>query len=146
MSFDPLIKQLTSSMQNQQVTPFTAPIPWRRPGVRHSNNEIYFDIEEVLDAIVDRKGKTISAQVWGRISCNSRLSGNPDLLLTFANNAVMGEPAFHPCIRYNRWERDSVLSFIPPDGKFKLLEYEAPAAQVPLSLKARMTTDATGGK
>lgn len=134
-------------MQNQQVAPFTAPIPWRRPGVRHSNNEIYFDIEESLDAILDRKGKLLSSQVWGAINCNSRLSGNPDLLLTFANKGVMGEPAFHPCIRYNRWERDTVLSFIPPDGKFKLLEYEAPGlAQVPLALRARVTTDAAGGE
>lgn len=134
-------------MQNQQAAPFTAPIPWRRPGVRHSNNEIYFDIEESLDAIMDRKGKVISSQVWGRINCNSRLSGNPDLLLTLANNSVLGEPAFHPCIRYNRWERDSVLSFIPPDGKFKLLEYETPSPpQIPIALKARVSADAGGGE
>jgi hypothetical protein len=41
-------------LQAPTTAPFTAPIPWRRPGVRHSNNEIYFDIEETLDAIMDR--------------------------------------------------------------------------------------------
>ena len=46
---------LTSfSIQTPTNAPFIAPIPWRRPGVRHSTNEIYFDIEESLDAIVDR--------------------------------------------------------------------------------------------
>lgn len=45
---------LSCSLQSTTTAPFTAPIPWRRPGVRHNNNEIYFDIEECLDAIVDR--------------------------------------------------------------------------------------------
>lgn len=39
---------------SQTNAPFTAPIPWRRPNARYSNNEIYFDIEESIDAIVDR--------------------------------------------------------------------------------------------
>lgn len=42
------------SIQSPASAPFTAPIPWRRQGVRHTNNEIYFDIEESLDAIIDR--------------------------------------------------------------------------------------------
>jgi len=46
--------QLTNRIQSPASAPFTAPIPWRRQGVRHTNNEIYFDIEESLDAIIDR--------------------------------------------------------------------------------------------
>ncbi|GMK59576.1 hypothetical protein CspeluHIS016_0801820 [Cutaneotrichosporon spelunceum] len=127
--------------------PFTAPIPWRRPGVRHAQNEIFFDVEETLDAVVDRKGHVLSAQVWGSIGCNSRLSGNPDLLLNISNAKAMTECSFHPCIRYSRWERDHVLSFIPPDGKFKLLEYEAASVpKLPFLLKAGMQLDETGGR
>lgn len=42
------------SALTQTTAPFITPIPWRRPNVRYSNNEIYFDIEESMDAIVDR--------------------------------------------------------------------------------------------
>jgi len=39
------------------------------------------------------------------------------------------------------------LSFIPPDGRFSLLEYEAPpVAQLPLSIKAGMTMEDNGGE
>lgn len=88
-----------SRLQSHQTAPFSAPIPWRRQGIRHANNEIYFDVTETLDAIVDRRGRLVQSKVWGSLNCNSRLSGNPDLILTFADSKVMKEPAFHPCIR-----------------------------------------------
>ncbi|KLT39843.1 clathrin adaptor, mu subunit [Cutaneotrichosporon oleaginosum] len=137
-----------SGLQAQTPSaPFTAPIPWRRLGIRHAQNEIFFDVEETLDAVVDRKGHVLSAQVWGRLGCNSRLSGNPDLLLNMSNTKALAECSFHPCIRYSRWERDHVLSFIPPDGKFKLLEYEAASVpKLPFLLKAGMQVDETGGR
>lgn len=86
--------------QAQHTTvPYTAPIPWRRQAVRHANNEIYFDIVETLDAVADRRGNVLQSQAWGRVNVNSRLSGNPDLVLSFVNKGAMGDPAFHPCVR-----------------------------------------------
>ncbi|KAL7424168.1 hypothetical protein Q5752_001754 [Cryptotrichosporon argae] len=92
-----------ANLQAPTTSPFTAPIPWRRQGVRHNKNEIFFDIVETLDAIVDA---------------------------------------------YNKWSKDGILSFIPPDGRFKLLEYEtAPAPrQLPFSLKATRSSDGNGGR
>jgi hypothetical protein len=46
-----------------------------------------------------RRGNVLSSNLYGRIRANSRLSGNPDLLLTFTNSKVMTNCAFHPCIR-----------------------------------------------
>lgn len=34
--------------------PFSSPIPWRKAGVRYTNNEIYFDMVEELKAIVNK--------------------------------------------------------------------------------------------
>jgi hypothetical protein len=49
--------------------------------------------------------------------------------------------------RYSRWERDGALSFIPPDGRFKLLDYAAgPVSQLPVSLKAKLSVDDNGGE
>ncbi|WWC89889.1 uncharacterized protein L201_004818 [Kwoniella dendrophila CBS 6074] len=139
-----------SGLQTPTTQPFTAPIPWRRPGVRHSSNEIYFDIEESLDAIIDKRGNVLSSAIWGRINCNSRLSGNPDLLLSFSNPKVLDECAFHPCIRYNKWEKNRILSFIPPDGKFRLLEYQSVSSssknQIPLGVKANLVIEPNRGR
>jgi len=34
------------------ITPFSSPIPWRKAGLRYTNNEIYFDVTEELKAVV----------------------------------------------------------------------------------------------
>lgn len=48
--------------------------------------------------------------------------------------------------RYSKWEKDGVLSFIPPDGKFRLLEYQvAGSSQVPISLRPRVKVEDYGG-
>ena len=50
-------------------------MPWRKTDVKYAQNEIYVDIIEEIDAIVDRNGQLISSEVSGSIICNSRLSG-----------------------------------------------------------------------
>jgi AP-3 complex subunit mu len=98
-------------------------MPWRKTGVKYSQNEIYVDIIEELDSIVDRNGMVISSEVSGVIVANSRLSGVPDLTMTFLDPSLIDDCSFHPCVRYNRFERDRVVSFVPPDGNFELMKY-----------------------
>jgi AP-3 complex subunit mu len=98
-------------------------MPWRAAGVSYSNNEIYIDIVEEIDALVDTTGNVISSDVSGSIQAQSHLSGVPDLLLTFQDPSVIDDCSFHPCVRYGRFEADSVVSFVPPDGNFELMRY-----------------------
>jgi AP-3 complex subunit mu len=98
-------------------------MPWRKTDVSYSQNEIYLDIIEEIDAIVDRNGLIVTSEVSGVIAANSRLSGVPDLALSFINPEVIDDCSFHPCVRYNRFERDQVVSFVPPDGAFELMRY-----------------------
>ena len=35
-------------------TAFSSPIPWRKAGLRYNANEIYFDIVEILKAVVNK--------------------------------------------------------------------------------------------
>ncbi|KAF8990922.1 clathrin adaptor, mu subunit, partial [Hymenopellis radicata] len=104
--------------------------------VRHVNNEIYFDIAETLKALVSRTGNTLSSSVRGRIDVDSRLSGVPDCTLTLSNPSLITHPAFHPCIRLARWSSHQSMSFVPPDGKFVLADYQLPQAPpIPITLK-----------
>ncbi|KAI0052573.1 clathrin adaptor mu subunit [Auriscalpium vulgare] len=146
---------------------FASPIPWRKAGVRYNSNEIYFDISETLKATVSKSGVVVDSTVLGKIDANSKLSGTPDLLLTLTNAQAMSNPSFHPCIRLNRFSQSKVLSFVPPDGHFTLMEYRySPASaqappptgtpltaiaqnqsqvQVPFTLKAAMAVSEHGG-
>lgn len=98
-------------------------MPWRKAGVTYTHNEIYVDIIEEVDAIVDVNGRIISSDVSGSIQVQSHLSGVPDLLLTFKDPEVIDDWSFHPSVRYNRYDRDRVVSFVPPDGDFELMKY-----------------------
>lgn len=102
-----------------------ADLPWRKASVRHSQNEIYVDIIEEVDAVLDGSdGRLLSADVSGHIRCQSQLSGLPDLSLAFHDPDVVGDDcSFHPCVRYGRYEHDRVISFVPPDGHFELMRY-----------------------
>lgn len=48
-------------------------IPWRRSGVRYNNNEAYFDVIEEVDAIIDKSGSTVFAEIQGYVSIYSKL-------------------------------------------------------------------------
>ena len=98
-------------------------IPWRRAGVKYAQNEIFFDIVEEVDLILDGNGAVVSSDVRGTVLANSRMSGVPDMTLIFTTPGVIDDCAFHPCVRYARWEREQVVSFVPPDGPFTLMTY-----------------------
>lgn len=98
-------------------------MPWRKAGVAHPNNEIYVDIVEEIDAILSANGSVLSSDVSGSIQAQSNLSGVPDLLLTFNDATLIDDCSFHPCVRYSRFEKDRVVSFVPPDGPFELMRY-----------------------
>ena len=98
-------------------------MPWREAGVQYTNNEIYLDIVEEVDSTLTVDGLIISSEVSGVILGNSKLSGIPDLSLQFVDPSLIDDCSFHPCVRYTRFDRDKVVSFVPPDGPFELMRY-----------------------
>lgn len=110
---------VSESMPTNQISN----VPWRKLGIKYTNNEAYFDVIEELDAILDKNGAIVTAEINGHIDCNVKLSGMPDLNLTFVNSRIFDDVSFHPCVRHRRWESERNLSFVPPDGNFKLMTY-----------------------
>jgi len=105
-------------------------IPWRRAGVKYTNNEAYFDVIEEVDAIIDKSGGTVSAEIHGYIDCAVKLTGMPDLTMSFVNPRLFDDVSFHPCVRYKKWESERLLSFVPPDGNFRLMSYHVGSSSV----------------
>lgn len=110
---------VSSVMPNVQLSN----IPWRKEGIRYANNEAYFDCIEELDVILDKNGALIMCEIQGYIDCSIKLSGMPDLTLCFQNPRILDDVSFHPCVRFKRWENERILSFVPPDGNFRLISY-----------------------
>ncbi|CAI2355516.1 unnamed protein product [Caenorhabditis sp. 36 PRJEB53466] len=124
-------------------------IPWRRQGVKYTNNEAYFDVIEEIDVIVDKQGSTVFAEIQGYIDVCCKLSGMPDLTMTLINPRLLDDVSFHPCVRYKRWENEKVLSFVPPDGSFRLLSYHIAAQNmvaIPIYVRHSILLKPTCGK
>jgi len=98
-------------------------VPWRRSGIKYTANEFFLDIVEDVDCIVEANGNLVTAAVAGNIYANCKLSGMPDLTLNFVNPGLLDDVSLHPCVRVFRWEKSRVISFVPPDGRFKLMSY-----------------------
>lgn len=117
-------------------------VPWRTMDLKHSNNEVYVDLVEEMDAIINRDGALVKCEVYGEVQVNSHLSGLPDLTLSFANPSILNDVRFHPCVRFRPWESHQILSFVPPDGQFKLMSYRVKKLKgTPIYVKPQVTSD-----
>ena len=73
----------------------------------------------------------------------------PDLCLSFINPGLFDDVSFHPCIRFKKWESEKVLSFVPPDGNFRLMSYHIGAqnaVNIPLYVRHHISFKEMGGK
>lgn len=51
-----LIVSGSTNVGDQLPTGQLSVVPWRRTGVKYTNNEAYFDVVEEIDAIIDKSG------------------------------------------------------------------------------------------
>jgi AP-3 complex subunit mu len=99
--------------------------PWRRQGVKHAQNEIFVDICENVDLIYSSTSspKLRHALVRGSIHVNCCLSGNPDITMSLKSVQKLDDTALHHCVRRDTFQESGQLSFVPPDGRFTLMDY-----------------------
>ncbi|KAJ3130230.1 pre-mRNA-splicing factor syf1 [Physocladia obscura] len=125
-------------------------VPWRTTGIKYAKNEFYMDIIESLNVLLDKNGKILSGNISGEVRCTSKLSGMPDLTLNFQNPKIFEDvmTAFHPCVRYFRFDKERIISFVPPDGDFKLMDYVLPITNpqyLPIVVKPQIYFTKAGG-
>jgi AP-3 complex subunit mu len=100
------------------------PLPWRASNIKYASNEVYLDVIEQVDATLDPEGKLLTSAIYGKIEVNCRLSGMPDISLSLSNSHLIEDYSFHPSVRLARFASDRVISFVPADGKFTLMNYK----------------------
>ncbi len=133
-------KELQAQASTMQVT---GAVGWRKDGnVKYKRNEVYLDVTESVSALMSSNGDVLSADVNGRVTMRSCLSGMPEVKLglvvnaggvavpagqTHASNQAEGSyvkgVTFHPCVNLGRYNESQILSFVPPDGEFELAKY-----------------------
>ncbi|OAY81756.1 AP-3 complex subunit mu [Ananas comosus] len=132
----------SSNVSNKLPEATASCVPWRKTGLKNASNEVYVNLVEELDALVNREGMLVKCEVYGEIQVNSHLPGLPDLTLSFANPTILNDVRFHPCVRFRPWESHQVLSFVPPDGQFKLMSYRVKNLKnIPVYLKPQLSSD-----
>jgi len=144
-----MLQGVTGEFSVKQSLPTGAlsKIPWRKGNVKYVTNEIYFDLVEQIDAIISSEQQVITANVYGDIKCNCRLTGMPDLTLTFTRPSLLDDCSLHRCVRINRYQRERQISFVPPDGKFKLLSYRVGGdIRMPVFVKPQINYGPNNGR
>eukprot|EP00928_Gymnodinium_smaydae_P066809 TRINITY_DN4977_c0_g1_i1.p1 TRINITY_DN4977_c0_g1~~TRINITY_DN4977_c0_g1_i1.p1 ORF type:complete len:532 (-),score=97.06 TRINITY_DN4977_c0_g1_i1:166-1527(-) len=142
---------LTSALgagTHTQIGGASSEVWWRKQNVVYASNEVYIDIVESVDCIVNGQGHMVSGGISGDIIVNSKLSGLPEVLLTLRNPSLLQDVSFHPCVRLHRYERDKALAFVPPDGDFTLASYWIPdtTLTLPFNFSVSVNWHAEHGK
>eukprot|EP00923_Selenidium_pygospionis_P033261 GHVN01058512.1.p1 GENE.GHVN01058512.1~~GHVN01058512.1.p1 ORF type:complete len:340 (-),score=28.19 GHVN01058512.1:168-1187(-) len=125
-------------LQEKICAQATGAISWRAENIKYSKNEVYIDVVEQVNVLFSQKGQVLRADVAGQINVNCRLSGMPECKFGVNDKLVSGsgrsgksgqrsiamdDVRCHQCVRLGRFESHRTITFIPPDGKFKLMEY-----------------------
>lgn len=117
----------------------TSAVSWRSEGIKYRKNEVFLDVIESLNLLVNASGAIVQSEIVGVIKVKCKLSGMPELRLGL-NDRVLFEQTgragrtsskmvdledvkFHQCVRLQKFESERAISFIPPDGEFELMSY-----------------------
>uniref|UniRef100_A0A0A9VX20 AP-3 complex subunit mu-2 n=1 Tax=Lygus hesperus TaxID=30085 RepID=A0A0A9VX20_LYGHE len=111
-------------------------IPWRKSTTKYTNNEIYFDIIEYINLIIDKDKHIVHSSLTGNVHTKCYLQGVPDITLHFVGLDNVDHCSLHHSVRISRFERDGILSLIPPDNEFVLLSYQKNniSAKIPINI------------
>ncbi|KAF9673431.1 hypothetical protein SADUNF_Sadunf10G0023800 [Salix dunnii] len=142
------IKTDAYRMETSQRPPMavTNAVSWRSEGINYKKNEVFLDVVESVNILVNSNGQVIRSDVVGALKMRTYLSGMPEcklglndrVLLEAQGRATKGKAIdledikFHQCVRLARFENDRTISFIPPDGAFDLMTYRLSTQVKPL--------------
>ncbi|KAL1568250.1 AP-1 complex subunit mu-2 [Salvia divinorum] len=142
------IKTDAYRMEASQKPPMavTNAVSWRSEGILYRTNEVFLDVVEKVNLLVNSNGQIIRSEVNGALKMQTRLSGMPECKLGLNDRVLMESQnqssrvkaidlediKFHQCVRLARFENDRTISFIPPDGMFDLMTYRLSTQIKPL--------------
>ena len=126
--------------QVKALSTVTGAVSWRQEGIKHKKNEVFLDVVESVNLLVNANGTCLRSEIVGAVKMRCFLTGMPELKLGLNDRALfvsqgrakansnaktvdLEDVKFHQCVRLSRFENDRTISFIPPDGEFELMSY-----------------------
>lgn len=70
----------------------TRAISWRKEGIVHSKNEIFVDVIEKVNLMINTSGNVLRSEVVGSVHCKSMLSGMPEIRLGLNDRVQFNRP------------------------------------------------------
>ncbi|CAH2273078.1 AP-1 complex subunit mu-2 isoform X2 [Pelobates cultripes] len=126
-------------------TTVTNAVSWRSEGIKYKKNEVFIDVIESVNLLVNTNGSVLLSEIVGTVKLKVFLSGMPELRLGLNDRVLfeltgrnknktveLEDVKFHQCVRLSRFENDRTISFIPPDGDFELMSYRLNTQVKPL--------------
>ncbi|KAI0237088.1 AP-1 adaptor complex mu subunit Apm1 [Massospora cicadina] len=137
----------------------TNAVSWRSEGIKYRKNEVFLDVVELVNLLVNTNGNVLQSEVLGALKVRCFLSGMPELKLGLNDKVMFGltgrstnkaieleDVKFHQCVRLSKFESDRTISFIPPDGEFELMSYRMNAQVKPLIWCETVIESCTGSR
>lgn len=87
------ITQESHKLELQQIrapVAVTNAVSWRSEGIRYRKNEVFLDVVESVNLLVNASGNVVRSEILGAIKMKCYLSGMPELRLGL-NDKVMFE-------------------------------------------------------
>ncbi|XP_048394680.1 AP-1 complex subunit mu-1-like isoform X4 [Stegostoma tigrinum] len=69
----------------------TNAVSWRSEGIKYRKNELFMDVIESINFLVNARGSVVHSEILGQILLNCCLSGMPDVTLCFNDNALFNQ-------------------------------------------------------
>ncbi|KAF6997201.1 hypothetical protein CFC21_013451 [Triticum aestivum] len=118
----------------------TNAVSWRSEGIRYKKNEVFLDVVESVNILVNSNGQIVRSDIIGALKMRTFLSGMPEcklglndrVLLEAQGRATKGKAIDLDDIKFHQFENDRTISFVPPDGAFDLMTYRLTTQVKPL--------------
>lgn len=117
-------------------------VSWRNEGIKYRRNEIFLNVHEKVNVLMNYNSEVLRAYVDGTINMKTHLSGMPECRFGFTDNCellgsnkrnpesypgdvIIEDSKFHQCVQLPRFDSLGDIQFIPPDGEFQLMSYRS---------------------
>lgn len=124
----------------------TNAVSWRSEGIKYKKNEVFLDVVESVNLLVNANGSVVRSEIMGALKMRTYLTGMPECKLGLNDRVLLESQGksgkgkavdledmkFHQCVRLARFENDRTISFVPPDGAFDLMTYRISSHVKPL--------------
>ncbi|EDO18057.1 hypothetical protein Kpol_1045p44 [Vanderwaltozyma polyspora DSM 70294] len=152
LSISKFLNRNNRSMSVDTMNTEPSNYPWRPNGIKYKKNEIFLNINEKISILVSKDETILKAYVDGTVDLTSHLSGTPTCQFGLNDSLSVDEPnyynsddngfrnqqnipratagtvvledcKFHECVSLDKFNRDRIIKFVPPDGHIELMKY-----------------------